>query len=177
LVLAVVTGLLFWSTVRTAREAREAAEKALAASTQSTETLIKTERPYVTGGGGLVEVRYDGDSISRMDFGLTVANYGKTPALLTHYDVQFSTLTEVQASPIEISKRHRHYDWLAPGHANAKQLAIIEIPDFMNVVFGGFWYLDFQKKEHYFRFILTIEESTTYPDIADMVHPSYTEWT
>lgn len=174
--LALFTAALFTATVWMAREAREASNAALKASTRATETLIATERPYVTGGGGLVEVRYDGGSISRMDFGLTVANYGKTPALLTHYDVQFSTLTEVQAGPIEISKRHRHYDWLAPRPENVKQLAIIQIPDFQTVVFGGFWYLDFQKQEHCFRFILTIEESTTYPDIADLVDASYTHW-
>src|SRR5687768_1695959 len=52
--LAVVTGLLFWATVRVARESREASAKALEASTRATETLIATERPYVTGGGGLV---------------------------------------------------------------------------------------------------------------------------
>src|SRR5947209_3806560 len=86
--------------------------------------------------------------------------------------VAFATLDQVQAGPIDIRKRYRHYDWLAPGHENAKQLDIIEIPDFQNVVFGGFWYLDFQKQEHRFRFILTIDEGNTFPDIADLVDAS-----
>ena len=44
------------------------------------------------------------------------------------------------------------------------------------VVFGGFWYLDFQKQEHCFRFILTIDQTTTHPNIADLVDASYTHW-
>jgi hypothetical protein len=47
----------------------------------------------------------------------------------------------------------------------------------MNVVFGGFWYLDFQKVEHCFRFILLIGHDTTHPVIADVVDPTYTGWT
>ena len=50
------------------------------------------------------------------------------------------------------------------------------IPAGKDVVFGGFWYLDFQRQEHCFRFILTIDQRTTHPNIADEVDASYTYW-
>jgi hypothetical protein len=36
-------------------------------------------------------------------FLVDVANYGKTPALLKHYDVQFATFNEVKAGPLKIT--------------------------------------------------------------------------
>jgi len=161
--------------------------KALKASTQVTETLIATERPYVTGGGGfdyrignfilhpamMVNVPAGGKRV----LGLNVANYGKTPALLTHYDVRFKTIGEVMTGPTKVTKENPHYDWLATGHENAKIIAEIDIPDEKDVVFGCFWYLDSQKKEHYFRFILRIGDTTTHSTIADEVDKSYTDWT
>ena len=47
----------------------------------------------------------------------------------------------------------------------------------MDVVFGGFAYLDYDKDPHLFRFILSIDPHTTRPNIADLVDPSYTAWT
>jgi hypothetical protein len=81
----------------------------------------------------------------------------------------------VKGGHIEITKKYNHYDW--PG-AGEKKPAInkIDIPEGNNVVFGGFWYLDFQKQEHCFRFILAIEPDTTRPNIADLVDYRYTEW-
>jgi hypothetical protein len=188
--LAVFTGLLFLATVRLAREGRDAAEASLRAALQNTETLIKTERPYLTGGGGFkvqfFEIRSDPSAdyvegveekaVGRKVFLVDVKNNGKTPALLTHYDVQFATFEEVKAGPREIYKKYEHHDWLASGEGKSGIRAQI-IPSGNNVVFGGFWYLDFQKDEHCFRFILSIEEDTTRPNIADEVDPSYTDWT
>ena len=104
-----------------------------------------------------------------------MANYGKTPALLTHYDVQFTTLKRVKADPpLKVRPRYKHYDWLPT--VGQKTINAIRIPTGKDVVFGGFWYLDFQRQEHCFRFILTIDQRTTHPNIADEVDASYTYW-
>ena len=81
----------------------------------------------------------------------------------------------VQAGPLEITKQHKYFDWLRAGE-NRERISKIDIPDGKDVVFGGFWYLDFQKKEHCFRFILSIDPDTTRPNIADLVDASYTRW-
>jgi hypothetical protein len=124
----------------------------------------------VVMGGGFAK-----PGIGRKVFGVDVANYGKTPALLTHYDVQFETFKRVKTDPpLKITRQYKHFDWLAPG--SGKRLDEIDIPPGKDVVFGGFWYLDFQKQEHCFRFILTIDDTTTHPNIADEVDASYTYW-
>lgn len=97
------TTALFSITVWMARAAEKSSAAALKASTQQTATLIATERPYITGGGGFtIEVDYDytenppgsefqlqAHPYHKKTFHVNVANYGKTPALLTHFDVQF----------------------------------------------------------------------------------------
>lgn len=188
--LAVFTALLFAATIFLALDGRKNSRAALDASTQQTATLIATERPYLTGGGGFRTHITADEEYSPTDafsehqkgtfvrkFQVTVANYGKTPALLTHYDVRFETLERVRTEHIGISKQYKHYDWLATGHENRKLIKEINIPEGMNVVFGGFWYLDFQKVEHCFQFILFIGSETTHPDIADEVDRGYTRWT
>ncbi|GEP59649.1 hypothetical protein [Reyranella soli] len=101
--LAGFTALLFWSTARLATEYREASAAALDASMQHTATLIKTERPYVTGGGGF-DTLPNGQKVFLVD----VANYGKTPALLKHFDVQFETFKRVKyGPPIDIVDQYR----------------------------------------------------------------------
>jgi hypothetical protein len=105
-----------------------------------------------------------------------VQNNGKTPALLTHYDVQFETYENVRSGHIDIIKKYPHFDWLGAGEKKPG-INEIEIPKGKRVVFGGFWYLDFNKDEHCFRFILAIDPDTTRPNIADEVDPRYTDWT
>jgi hypothetical protein len=98
--LSFATTALFSITVIMAREANKNSEAALNASSRSLETLIKTERPYITGGGGFsfrtVGFRRPpgatiGIPVEQKVFVVDVQNNGKTPALLTHYDVQFRT--------------------------------------------------------------------------------------
>ena len=56
-------------------------------------------------------------------------------------------------------------------------LKLIEFGDHIDVIYGCFWYKDFDRKEHEFHFILSVDQITTYPDIAEDVDPSYTKWT
>ena len=84
---------------------------------QNVKTLIATERPYLTGGGGFYRLAVN----TRRVFQVDVANYGKTPALLTHYDVQFTTRTRVLQLPLlEVDRSYRQFDWIAP--ASGKRL-------------------------------------------------------
>ena len=98
-----------------------------------------------------------------------------TPALLTRYDVKFTTLERVKAHPpLKVKPRYKDYDWLQT--VGQKTINAIPIPAGKDLVFGGFWYFDFQRQEQCFRFILTIDQHTTYPNIADEVDASYTFW-
>ena len=110
-----------------------------------------------------------------MFFRVEVANYGKTPAFLHAFDVCFGTLEEVRAGPQAIFPWRPFDDRIAAGNA-PKPLAYIKVPDDVEVVFGGFWYQDWLKQEHVFRFILRIEKNgDTYTDIAG-VDDSYRYW-
>ena len=85
-ILAGFTALLFFATAYTAIRAEKQATKALEASTAATQTLIKVERPYVTGGGySPVPMMPD----TPRTFHLEVQNLGKTPAFLSRRRVRF----------------------------------------------------------------------------------------
>jgi hypothetical protein len=167
LALAIATFSLFCITVWMARATDKVAN-------QNVKTLIATERPYLTGGGGFT--RRAGSSSAPRVFQVDVANYGNTPALLKHYDVQFTTKARVLQMPLlEVNRTYRHFDWIAP--ASGKQLKNIPFGDDIDVIYGSFWYLDFNRIEQKFRFILSVDWKTTYPDIADDVDANYTKWT
>jgi hypothetical protein len=163
--LAVATFALFLITVWMARATDRVAN-------QNVKTLIATERPYLTGGGGFVRPIPGSKRIFQVD----VANYGKTPALLTHFDVQFTTKARVLQMPLlEVDRNYRQFDWIAP--KSGKRLKDIHFDDHIDVIYGSFWYLDFNRIEHQFRFVLSVDQITAYPDIADDVDASYTKWT
>jgi hypothetical protein len=130
-------------------ESKAAGAKALAASTAQTAMLLATERPYLTGGGDISRIG------GGMLFRLEVANYGKTPAYLSDFDIQFVTLKEAQAKLLKVCCRHQFDDRIAPG-PRPKVLGFFPVPDDTSevVVYGAFWYRDLQKHEHIFRFIL-----------------------
>lgn len=185
--MAGLTVLLLWTAIRTGWRAEEASNKALEATHQQIITLIKTERAYITGGGGFGKkpvVRMNQHGVQEIigvtdpsTFSVDVANYGKTPALLTHFDIQFRTRAQVEAEWIEPQRTYRHFDWIDTGHDQLKTIKPIPIPPASEVVFGCFWYRDFERNEHYFRFILRIGQFTTHSDIADEVDERYTHWT
>jgi hypothetical protein len=140
----------------------------------------KVERAYLTGGGDIVVDPLTGrpvlDSAGRMQFRVDVGNYGKTPAYLTHYDVHFDVLANVQAELKRVSKSKRHDDRLAPGgHEKAVGVEPVTTPN-ADVVYGAFWYRDIWNDEHRFRFILSINQhNRTRPDVVG-VDVRYGEW-
>ena len=116
-ILACVTGGLFVATVWIVLDSREAStkaldasEKALVASTKATETLVSIECACLTGGGDIVV----GGAGGRY-FRVNVANYGKTPAYLFAFDVQFDTLQNVMAGPKNVAPTRHFDDRIAPG--------------------------------------------------------------
>jgi hypothetical protein len=178
--LAVFTGFLFWFTRNLAKNAKEesdraleASAKALAASTAATQTLIRVERPYVTGGGYSPN---HGPGYGARQFHLEVQNLGKTPAFLTDYDVQLAKLADLTDRPAREVERRFHYDdRLAPGEKKEIDLIPVE-PSDADVVFGAVWYLDWAKERHEFRFVLRIAGHDTRPDISRLVHADYSKW-
>jgi hypothetical protein len=145
----------------------------LVASTKATETLVDIERAYLTGGGD-VDVNEAGQRCFRVE----VANYGKTPAYLFAFDVQFATLEDVKAASRPVSPVYHHDDRIPPtGETKVIDFIPITLPN-ANVVYGAFWYRDIrQKPDHIFRFILRIgADDRTRPDVSGVVDKSYTHW-
>jgi len=117
--------------------------EALAASTKATETLISTERPYVTVGGDYKRNRdksiYEDEAGDRF-FRLEVGNYGKTPAILTFFEVRYGTLEKVQRVPIDVVPSHDHNDLLAPTEKHKVLRDDLKITKGAKVVYGAVWY-------------------------------------
>ena len=117
--------------------------EALAASTKATETLISTERPYVTVGG---DYKKNSDKSIFEDqagdrfFRLEVGNYGKTPATLTAFDVRYATLEKVQMTPNDVLPRNSHNDLLAPTEKHKVLHDKLKIEKGAKVVYGAVWY-------------------------------------
>ncbi len=167
--LAIVTYLLYSSAAQTAREAKDASAKALEASTAHTEMLVKIDRAFLTGGGPVIRT-----PSGQVVFGLEVANYGKSPAFLCAYDVQFASFETVNAGPQEVFPWHPYGDWLPPNFNQPRPIRPFDVPKDADVVYGAFWYLDWQGRSHIFRFILRIERDTAL-GIAG-VDDSYSYW-
>lgn len=157
--LAVYTAFLFRSTRDIANDSRKSAGLALKAAHEHTETLAKVERAYVVAGGG-TDIR----NFVRC-FGIDVGNYGRTPAFLRAYDVQFATRDMVKSYPCTVSPNYVWDDHLAPGQWKGG-IDYIPIPPGAEVAYGAFWYEDWAKQMRFTRFILNITPHTTRPDVA-----------
>jgi hypothetical protein len=117
--------------------------EALAASTKATETLVSTERPYVTVGGDYKKNSDQSifeDAAGNRFFRLEVGNYGKTPAILTAFDVRFDTLEKVQTTPNDVRPCNPHHDLLAPTEKHKVLRDDLKITAGSKVVYGAFWY-------------------------------------
>jgi hypothetical protein len=139
---------------------------------QNVATLFATERAHITGGG-------DWEAGPRgKQFMVDVKNNGKTPALLTHFLVEFALKANLPPEPVYTNK-HVHYDWLG---ANEEKRGIkrSEITRLngqpADVVYGQSHYKDFKHDPHFFRFILSIGPRRTLPDIALDAPLAYSHW-
>jgi len=140
------------------------------AADASAEFIRRGQRAYLTGGGDVEPTGAD-----KRCFRVEVANYGKTPAFLSHFDVQFAKAAEVEAGPRQVSRRYP-FDDRIPADNNTKVLDRIAVPPNTEIIFGAFWYQDTEKREHIFRFILRIaQDGHTRPDVAG-VDSSYSHW-
>src|SRR5260370_9927304 len=149
--IAVVTFLLFLGTAGLARytyllwmetkglveEARISGARALEATTAHTQTLFNIERAYLVGGGQV--------AVAGKTFQIEFSNYGKTPAFIYAFDVEFAaTLEEVQAGPQEEFPMFFYEDVVPPGGGTTPQKATpvpITVPK-ATVAYGAFWYED-----------------------------------
>jgi hypothetical protein len=163
---------------KTSESANQTAISALEAAKDNTKTLFRIERPYITGGGDwdttLTNVR---TGATGREFVVEVKNNGKTPALLTHFFVEFALKAQLPVTPIYTNK-HVHYDWIGANETK-NEIKRIDISDVngqpADVIHGEFHYRDFDHGKHYFRFILSIGPKTTHPDIA-LDKPAYAHW-
>lgn len=120
----------------------------------------KMERAYLTSGGDFEE--RDGWKAFRLD----IENHGKTPALVTGYDVRFAVLKQlVEEFPTArpVCERFRHKDGISPGGARKLVYTGQERNDGDDVVYGAVWYTDIWGDRYKTRFILRIAETNDIP--------------
>jgi hypothetical protein len=155
-ILAYYTYQLFFATKSLAEDANKSSAKALDASTRATDTLFEIERAYLVGGGQV--------AVAGKTFQIEFSNYGKTPAFIYAFDAEFTTLQEAQAGPQEVFPMFFFEDVVPPGgagpHPQKEHQIKITDPN-ADVVYGAFWYEDWQKRVHIFRFILRIVPSVS----------------
>ena len=152
---------------------RKASTEALAVSMKANEMQITMERPYVTGGGTYWRDRNYRDmhltnSKGESRFRVDVSNYGKTPAYLFAFDVQFEKKAQVKAALFDVFPTHTHYDLLPPGGTPRYGIdghREFWIPTGSEVVFGAFWYRDIWGEAHMFRFVLSLSDPETLSDV------------
>src|SRR5262249_37295171 len=114
------------------------------------------DRAYVSGGGPGNPP--DGPFI------LTINNYGRTPATLIEYAVEFCELTAIPSRPKYLARDYKRtrssgiypptaHGWdvaqIPYGHQQLREPA----------VYGRFWYKDIWKKRHHSSFILSLSPS------------------
>jgi hypothetical protein len=121
------------------------------------------ERAYVSGGGA---------ADNHFNFNLTINNYGKTPAMLTHYAVNFCDRRKIP--PVPTYRVIRHIATFPPGE-RARAIVSVPIPTSLPepVVYGRFWYTDIWGEAHNFGFILNPKNSRFEDEVPD----AYTSWT
>lgn len=104
-------------------------------------------RAYVSGGGPT--------DVANKRFQLTIDNYGKTPAYLQKFAIEFCDISSIPKFP-RYSKEITNKGVIAP-HTTAHPLKQIRIPNYARpVVYGRFWYKDIWGRRHSFGFIQEI---------------------
>jgi hypothetical protein len=149
-------------------------QQTAAALTKANELQMTMERPYVMGGGSYWRhpIEYGNSYVLNANgerrFRVDVSNYGKTPAYLFAFDVQFEKKAQVKASLLRVFPNQLHHDLLPPGGAHRNGIdghREFWIPTWAEVVFGAFWYRDIWGKAHMFRFILSLSDPETLSDV------------
>jgi hypothetical protein len=156
--IAFFTFTLWWATWSLLRHGRE------------------VERAYVSGGGPLF-----GEDLNRLAF--TVDNYGKTPAIMSEYAVEFCPLNAIPPVPAYNApnyQRRTFRDRIRPGETG-RIIAGIPIPADIPrplLAYGRYWFLDIWKKRHTAGFVLVIEANNTHAHIPPAVRipEAYTDW-
>jgi hypothetical protein len=156
--IAIFTFTLWWATWSLLRHGRE------------------VERAYVSGGGPLV--LNDPNTLA-----FTVDNYGKTPAIMQEYAVEFCPLNAIPPMPAYNAPNYQRttfHNRIRPGTSG---LLIAGIPIPTNIprpllAYGRYWFLDIWKKRHTAGFVLVIEANTTHGHIPPPVRIPrlYTDW-
>jgi hypothetical protein len=126
-------------------------------------------RAYLAGGG-------DFDKTTRI-FKLDVENNGKTPAFMLAYDVQTALPGQIgMQRALPVNPDHQHWeDTISPWGRKSIETRII-VANNVASIFGCVWYRDVWGDPHHSRFILSVRQNRTWPDVTG-VHDDYTECT
>jgi len=122
-------------------------------------TVLDLERAYVSGGGPNIG----------QHFVVTVDNYGKTPATLIEYAVEFCDVTKIPDHPLYKDVGYQRI----PHRANLRPkttfaIAAHPVPTGLQnpVVYGRFWYEDIWRRPHSHGFILSLSPAVLPRDIS-----------
>jgi hypothetical protein len=133
----------------------------------------EAERAYVSGGGPLVEGHPN-------LLAFTVDNYGKTPAVLLGYAIEFCPLNAIPPVPlynIAGYARRSFHNRIRPD-TMGRVIAGIPIPDIPRpmLAYGRYWFLDIWKVRHSAGFVLVIEADRTHGYVPPGIPSAYTDW-
>jgi uncharacterized protein DUF4062 len=121
-------------------------------ATEAESRLQVIEGPFLVGGGGVTDE-------TPPKFCLDVANYGRSPASIKAYALEFCDLSDLPNRPKYLNPDYRcqtFIDEIAP--MQKKTISAQEVsPTFGKpVVYGRFWYQDIWRRDRYFSFILRV---------------------
>jgi len=129
----------------------------------------EVDRAYVSGGGP--------GNPPHGPFVLTINNYGRTPATLLEYAIEFCEFDAIPDQPAYLAKNYprTRLRGVYPPQTHAREVDRIEYQG-RNlrdpVAYGRFWYEDVWNKPHYASFILCLPPRQLPANIS----PAYTEW-
>jgi len=125
------------------------------------------DRAYVSGGGP--------GNPPHGPFVLCIDNFGRTPATLTEYAVEFCELGAIPARPAYLAsgyERTRVRSYVYPPGTRGDEVARIPYHGLQDpVAYGRFWYEDVWRRKHFASFILSLP-----PRPLPHLDPAYTDW-
>jgi hypothetical protein len=133
------------------------------------ETSRRVNRAYLACGGPY-------DPASGI-FYLDVENNGQTPAFMLDYDVKTAMPGQVgMQSALRVDRTHQHWEDTIPPRSRKQIETRVKVGTNVAFVFGCVWYRDVWGDPHRTRFILSVNNNRTWPNVAG-VNVEYTEAT
>src|SRR5262249_18115990 len=165
-IIAIFTVVLALSTILLWMATSDVVNSAERTSREQLDHGREVNRAYLACGG-------DFDKATRV-FNLDVENNGKTPAFMLDFDVQTAMPGQVGTQrALSVNRNHQHWEDTIPPWGRKSIQTRVSVPQGVAFVYGCVWYMDIWGDQHHSRFVLSVRQNRTWPDVAGV----HTEWT